>query len=259
MVKRQACKFEKEHNSSGDTEKLGDKHRFNQLFSEYIKRDFLYMKDCSLEEFTVFCKEHPIFIEKKNWLCEGVGVKKIYLKTQNEIEEYYVNNKNDYIVIEEPIVQHKKMAELHIQSVNTLRVTTLYHQGKVYVVSAALRIGTGDNCTDNLHNAGIACAVDIENGIVISKGYDKYMKTCLYHPDTKIQLLGFTIPNWQSVLNTALKAAALVPDLKWIGWDIAITDDACTIVEGNTNQGVDLIQVGQDGLWPRIKKIRRQK
>lgn len=259
MVKRQSRRFEKNNNASGSTGALVDKYQFNKMFSEFIRRDFLYMKDATLEDFTDFINKHPTFIEKKNWLCEGVGVSKVNLTTKEEVERYFSDNKGDYIIIEEPIIQHSKMVNLHPQSVNTLRVTTLFHDGQAYVVAAALRIGTGENCTDNLHNAGIACAVDVENGIVISKGYDKDMKTHFYHPDTKIQLLGFAVPNWQSVLQTALQAANLIPDLKWIGWDIAVTEDSCVIVEGNTNQATDLIQLGQDGLWPRINEIQRKR
>lgn len=258
MTSRQRDRFEKQHNHN-DTSVLVDKYRFNESFSKYIKRDFLYMKDVSLSNFLDFVKKHPTFIAKKNWLCEGQGISKERLENQSKKEQYYAAHKGEYLVIEEPINQHAKMAQLHPESVNTIRVSTLLHNGEPHIMAAAMRIGTGDNCTDNLHNAGLACAIDTESGIVISKGYNKDAYTYLKHPDSHVTLLGFSVPNWNQVKNMCLEAAKQIPSLKWIGWDVAITEESCSLVEGNTIQGTDLIQVGQDGLWPKIKKIQGRK
>lgn len=257
MTDRQSSTFEKKSNSSPEASILVDKYRFNNFFREYINRDYIYLKDVSLEEFKIFCYKHNKFMLKRNWLCEGAGIRKCFLNNDNEIENFYKINQG-YALVEEIIEQHKKMSELHPQSVNTIRVTTWFYKDNPHIVSSALRIGTGNNCTDNLHNAGLGCAVDIESGIVISKGYDKNSNSFLKHPDTGVTILGFKIPNWDIVCNTVLEAAKLISSVKWIGWDIAITEKGCTIIEGNTIQAVDLIQVGQDGLWPKIKAISKE-
>ena len=206
MTDRQSKKFEKMNNSHKDASILVDKYEFNNYFNEYVNRDFLYLKDTSLDEFMAFCHKHPSFILKRNWLCEGAGISNCNLENDKEIESFY-NEQRGHVLVEEQIIQHDKMEQLHPQSVNTVRVSTLFFNGTPYVVSAALRVGTGNNCTDNLHNAGVACAIDLKTGIVVSEGYDKNANKYLKHPDSGVVLLGFAIPNWDKVLNTVVEAA----------------------------------------------------
>ena len=254
MTGKQARDFERKVNDPQGSKVLGDKRTFNKQFGAYTKRDYLYLYNATPEEFSTFCRKHPDFMLKKNWLCEGQGIQRCHLSGEQEINSFYLENKGDALV-EELIVQHPAMNALHPQSVNTVRVSTLYAHGKAQIIAAALRIGTGENCTDNLHNSGIACPVDITSGTVVGNGYDKAGNESEKHPDTGIALKGFRIPNWNSVTETVITAAEEIPTVRWIGWDVAVTKDGCQIVEGNTNQAVDLIQIGQEGIWPKIKHI----
>lgn len=254
MTGKQARTFEHEMNDEQESMALGDKRTFNNRFCAFTRRDFLYLYRATPEEFSSFCRKHPDFMLKKNWLCEGQGVRRCHLSGEQEIDAFFQENKGDALV-EELIVQHPEMNALHPQSVNTVRVSTLFAHGKAHIIAAALRVGTGENCTDNLHNAGIACPVNLSDGSVNGCGYDKAAHEYENHPDTGISLQGFRIPNWKSVTETVVSAAEEIPTVRWIGWDVAITEDGCLIVEGNTNQAVDLIQMGQEGIWPKIKRV----
>ena len=46
-------------------------------------------------------------------------------------------------VLEELINQHPAMSVLHPESINTVRLATFKIQNEVYIVGAALRMGTG--------------------------------------------------------------------------------------------------------------------
>lgn len=249
-------RFEKKWNSDASSTILLCKEKFNAHFQDFVNRDWLYVPECTYEEFHSFVNRHPVFIIKHNWLCEGAGVEKMdMVNITMGGHALYEKLKNEYCLIEEVIEQHPQMASLNPQSVNTIRLATLCEDGNVYVVAAALRCGRGVSCTDNLHGGGICMGVDIESGIVHSNGYDGNCIKYLKHPETGVTILGFQIPFWSQVLEEAKKAHLLLPKVRWIGWDIAVTPNGVDFVEGNTNQGEDLAQIGNTGLHARFKEL----
>jgi len=50
-------------------------------------------------------------------------------------------------------------------SLNTLRfVTVIDKEQNLHIIAALLRMGNGTAITDNYHDGGMACAIDIETG-----------------------------------------------------------------------------------------------
>lgn len=57
-------------------------------------------------------------------------------------------------------------------------------------------------------------------------------------------MLGFRIPNWNKVLDTVCQAAKVMGRVGYIGWDIAVLEDGCEIIEANVNYpGTNIIQL----------------
>ena len=57
-----------------------------------------------------------------------------------------------------------------------------------------------------------------------------------------------------------LKAAKMIPQLRYVGWDVAITPDKPVFVEGNQHPGHDILQMpphvpDKIGMLPRIKQF----
>jgi len=46
-----------------------------------------------------------------------------------------------------------------------------------------------------------------------------------------------------------LKAAGLVPQLKIIGWDVAIDPEGPVLIEGNTTPGMTISEIAQKGFY----------
>src|SRR5262245_41342533 len=68
-------------------------------------------------------------------------------------------------VVQERIVQHPRLAALHRQSVNTVRLVTLCREdGVPEPLAAVLRIGTGEAEIDNTTGGGLVATVDLANG-----------------------------------------------------------------------------------------------
>lgn len=237
-----------------NTEILLSKYKFDENFREYLGRDFLYVPNSTFEDFEDFCRKHPTFMKKTNWACEGLGIEKYTIKENEDLKVLYKSCADEYILLEEVLKQHHKMSEINPSSVNTIRVTTLYHNDKVNVIATALRIGVG-GVTDNLHGGGLCASVDTETGIIKSFGCDAHGNEYIKHPVTGAIIPGFQIPNWDKVISLSVEAAQRIPQFKWVGWDVAVTESGAVLIEGNTNQGIDLIQIGNKGLKPDIKKI----
>ena len=63
------------------------------------------------------------------------------------------------------------------------------------------------------------------------------------HPDSQKVLLGFQYPNWNAVKEAVCKAALKVPNLRQIGWDVAVTETGeIEFVEGNSRPNFDALQ-----------------
>jgi hypothetical protein len=75
-------------------------------------------------------------------------------------------------------------------------------------------------------------------------------------PDSGEKIIGFEIPNWSEVLNTVKRCALMVPELRYIGWDVAIgVNGIPLLIEGNSNSGVDVFQVSlQKGVRDIVNK-----
>jgi len=63
-----------------------------------------------------------------------------------------------------------------------------------------------------------------------------------HHPDTKQQLLGWTLPDWQQAMAMCLSAATHFPGLKLQNWDIAFCSQGPVLMELNTEADLGVPQ-----------------
>lgn len=57
------------------------------------------------------------------------------------------------------------------------------------------------------------------------------------HPDTGTVLKGY-LPNWELVKRGVIEVSKMMPQLEYLGYDIAITDDGFKILEINIHQDI---------------------
>ncbi|MBP1576176.1 MAG: hypothetical protein J6A68_01455, partial [Oscillospiraceae bacterium] len=144
---------------------------------------------------------------------------------------------------EELICQHPAVAAFNPASVNTIRIMTFCEGGESRVLYAGMRIGCGDAGVDNFHQGGMGVLVDLESGRLVGNAVNKNLEWFTHHPVSKIAFDGFQIPHWQKILDTVLEAAKVNPHIHLVGWDVAVTPEGCTFVEGNRRAGFDLVQM----------------
>jgi hypothetical protein len=138
-------------------------------------------------------------------------------------------------LLQEKITQHPRLAELYPHAVNTLRVVTVAVGDNIEVLTVALRMGANGIRTDNWATGGIILRVDVERECGTGYGFFKPGRglRVTTHPNTGVKLDGFTIPFIKEAVAVAKSCHHYFYGLHSIGWDIAITADGPSIIEGN--------------------------
>lgn len=217
------------------------KPNFLKNFQKYITRDFF--AEGSFEELEKFLDAHECFMMKPYDGLGGHGVEKVYSKDIENREAFFQKLKEDRSFLEEYVVQHADISKICDASVNTIRVMTFAYDGKSEILFAAMRFGNGEGAVDNFHQGGMSVLVDLETGKLTGRAFNKNLDRFDSHPKSKIKFDGFQIPNWEKVKEIVLEAALVNEHIHCVGWDVAVTEEGATFIEGNRRPGYDLVQV----------------
>ena len=221
---------------------LNDKLVFNKLFNEYIKRDYINLRESSFEDFEKFLKGKNIVFAKDPVGEGGHGISKIKVKEQNNIKKLYNELlKNKQLLVEEEIIQSKDLNEINPNVVNSFRIITIMDkEGKVHLVNNALRINQDETdvigCTNDLYFSLN------ENGKIDSNVIDDYGNVYQNHPLTNKKFSDVKIKGVKEAFEMCLEAHRKIPQIRYIGWDIAFTEKGPVMVEGNEYPGYGLVQ-----------------
>jgi hypothetical protein len=210
---------------------FSNKEIFNSIFNKYLKRQWCINKSISYSDFDTLTIDKKYLVYKPLNKSAGEGIEKIELSENNKREIYNYIVEKDMGLIEEFIIQHPQLSKLCENSVNTLRVVTINDNGRCHIVYTCLRMGVM-NIVDNLYSGGILAAVS-EVGIVCSNAYNLKGEEHARHPISGMEIKGFKIPYWEETLELIEAIYNIIPQIKYIGWDIAITQTGPIVVEGN--------------------------
>ncbi len=221
---------------------LNDKLEFNERFGDFLGREWMDLRE-GLEPFTEFCRGKTDFFAKTPGSFGGIGVRKVRLDGADVEALYQELMANKQYLVEQTICQHPEMNRLCSSSVNTLRITTVVSdRGNVHVLYALLRIGSGDLEVDNISSGGMYTLLSPDGEITHPAFRDKTVSCHEIHPATGTRLLGFRVPYFREAVALCCQAATVEPRLRYIGWDVAITENGPVLVEGNNLPGYDMCQ-----------------
>ena len=134
-------------------------------------------------------------------------------------------------------------------SLNTLRVTTARDSDGVFIAFASQRIGTAQSGgTDNLNRGGLSSLLNLDDGTLgPAKRLPRFGDAGPFevHPDSRAPIMGMVLDYWQDMTETAIRAMESFPGLRYVGWDVALTEDGPVILEANSYPGVQLAQIHQ--------------
>lgn len=207
-------------------------------FKKYYKRDLVSvhsLNDLESDALSAFIDRHRKFMLKPESKSCGRGIQIINTESADDakkkLEAIYCRGVTEF-VIEELVVQCAEMARLHPESVNTVRFPTFRLDDRIHVFPPYLRMGQGSSFVDNAGSGGVFGLVDLETGRVYA-ACDEMGNTYKVHPDTKEAIVGFKVPRWKEALAMAKELITVIPSVRWVGWDLALTDDGWVLIEGN--------------------------
>lgn len=250
----------KKFNSPDKWHIFDNKNEFNTIFAKYINREWLFTENLLKDDFLNFADGKEGFIYKpKDGTC-GRGIEKILFEGKDLNDVYDNLMQKPHGIIEQIVVQNSEISKIYPLAINTIRVVTINDKKDVTPVFAFWRIGNNGKFVDNLNSGGMAAIVNIEDGSINLPAADKDGITYTHHPYTNEAIVGFSIPMWDKIIELVKQAALVVPEVGYVGWDIALSEDSIQIIEGNCFPGHDILQLpaytpNKIGLMPRVERF----
>lgn len=164
----------------------------------------------------------------------GKGVEFLSSATAEELDNMF-KAKGKLFVVQKAIKQHPEMAKLNPSTVNTIRLTTVLHNGEFKAGAALIKIGSPNVRVDNYKHGGCLLGVNLDGSVLPwALNIDRERITEL-PSGVKLGEGGFSkVPCFDSVLKTAEKAHFCIPKIKVVSWDIAVDDEnEAEIIEAN--------------------------
>src|SRR5258708_4199197 len=163
---------------------------------------------------------------------------------------YSMKNIPDTAFIQEYVARHKTFRKYSYRGTPDIRVIIF---NKIPVM-AMLRLPTKESGGKaNLHQGAIGVGIDIATGITTRAIW--HGESIKYKPETNRKLHGIKIPNWTSVLETAVNAA-IISGLGFSGVDIVLHPETGPMVlELNARPGLQIQLANMAGLKKRLDRV----
>lgn len=220
---------------------LSDKLIFNELFRNYLKRDFINLRVSSAEDLKAFLKGKTTVFAKETHGEGGHGITKYKVADIKDVDALYKELKEkDQLLVEDAIIQHEDLNQINPYVVNSFRVITLYKDGQAHMIANALRINQDDaeviGCTNDLYFS-IGADGRIDSNVV-----DDYGNVYDTHPMTGKRFSDVYIHGVSDAFEMCRQAHQRIPQVRYIGWDVAFSVNGPVLVEGNEYPGYGLVQ-----------------
>lgn len=186
---------------------------------------------------------------------EGIFIRKV---TDTGLPDFYEELRGKDCIVEEVVKQHNEIA-FGRTSVNTIRMYTLLdNDGQSHLLKSVLRVGAPGRDVDNYHCGGSIWPLDRKEGFVECAGKTLAVTEPIYNlPVTGQFMLGYHIPNYQQAVRAVLESAKLLPSVRYIGWDVAITDEGIEIIEANSTPDNDFHCLGvENNYYNKLIKLQ---
>lgn len=173
------------------------------------------------------------------------GGSNVRIWDSNEIDLNQIENNFDGYILQKRLRQNATVAAFNPASINTCRIMTFRRpwNAKTSVIAAILRLGCGNEITDNLSLGGVCVDID-NNGRLASFAVDHEFGRYMRHPQSKIAFSGFEIPKYNEMCNVVCEIAAKIPGFNLLSFDVIIQDNGepCVIEINATSMAMARLQ-----------------
>lgn len=247
--------FHEKFNHRGARSVLRDKSAFRERMSPLTAGGFIHIGDHDVYEWlrsrsgARFVAKHP-----KGAAGRAVTVHRVestdsglYIDERPAAEILRRLRRSGQILLEDYLEQHSVLSSIYPDSLNTVRVITFLNRlGEPELWAALLRVGNGGE-VDNFDAGGLTAQVSLETGevqgpVILKNPFDASPTDD--HPITRAPIVGVKLPFWHEGLDLVRRAARANPELRTVGWDLALLEQGPAILEGNDNWDKTHYQLG---------------
>lgn len=231
-------------NDEGYANVMRNKILFDDVFHAYLGRDFLNLRVAGRDEFVDFIAQKKAIFAKQESGFGGHGISRVDLGDVVTRDAAYrlfddLRERKQFLV-EDEIEQIPELNEVNPSAVASHRVVTLVKDGRSYLMGNALRVNGADDPV-------IGCTGDIyfsldENGAPCSKAINDDGDVFERHPITGKRFADVRVPHVREAFDLCLRAALEVPQVRYVGWDVAYSIDGPVLMEGNAYPAYILVQ-----------------
>lgn len=161
----------------------------------------------------------------------------------SELRDILIDYESNYI-IQEVVTQHHEMGKLNPTSLNTCRLYTYRRVGsrEYMLLGAAVRFGGKGAYRDNACTGGGFCKINDDGSV--EDAIHNYRRFGWGSLKAEKGLEGLRIPNYDKVLETALRLHKTIPYMDLIGWDIAVDEEGePVLIELNQYPDCEFLQI----------------
>jgi len=215
-----------------------DKIDFNHRFDRFLGREWMELTAGNADDLQAFAQRHPVFIAKVPVSKSGAGVRRYTAADVSDWEAFHADLvAKGEVLIEERIIQHPDLEAIAPGTANTTRVTTFVKDdGTVAIINMAQKFGRGQ-VSDQASFGGFYTALH-EDGRAMGMGYSVDGHLFETHPDTGRRIADYRVPMMDEVRALIGEVALVVPQVRYVGWDVVVTPTGPVLVEGNWGAGV---------------------
>lgn len=160
-----------------------------------------------------------------------------------DIERMFSDLGTNFIV-QEIVEQHPILATLHASSLNTVRILSFFFKGNVYILSAIVRMGSGDAKVDNVSSGGMQCGIDTATGRCHTLACTKKRNWVKKSPDGAV-FADIQIPSYDRIVSIVKEEHSKLPHFRLIGWDFSVAPTGDPIfIEYNVCPGANQMTCG---------------
>lgn len=157
-------------------------------------------------------------------------------KIEQDLLQKHIESLDDYIITEY-IFSHRIIRDLYEGTPNVVRIQLLRERdAKIFIAESHIKIGTKES---GIYDHSTAGAIFVKVNIKTGQTSDAYkinknkLESIQNHPDSK-KPLKILLPNWSIIETQLQKISEYIPQLRYLGLDIIITEDSFKIIEINS-------------------------
>lgn len=151
------------------------------------------------------------------------------------LERFAARSKRRPYLVQPGLADHPEIADLGNGTLCVIRVITVVTpEGPVREFASILKAPLGGTFLTNLSDGALFCPIDSEQGTLRAGFVDGIGKTLREdHPVTGARVAGRRLPRWREAVELACAAHRQMPQVAFIGWDVALTAAGPQLLEGN--------------------------